>query len=363
MIEHSLGQTILEVHNQLKQKLKRLSRVALAIYDPQSDTLKTFIHSSEGETPLAYYQSKLSDIPSLQAIAKSGKARVVRNLELLNNHPSHHTQQLLKAGYHSSYTEPLLFNQQLLGFLFFDSDKINYFRDHVIAHLSLYSKLLSTVVVMQLSSIRTLNGALVTAREFSRHRDEETANHLHRMSYYSRTIAMKIAAEHNWDDESVEYIFRFAPLHDIGKIAIADSILLKHGRLDPDERIIMKTHVAKGEEMAQLMIEEFGLKVIHHIDILTNIIACHHEHWDGSGYPRGLCGSDIPLEGRIVAVADVFDALTSERPYKKPWSIDAAFDYLQQHACSQFDPDCVSAALDSREQFIEIHDRYLDRPF
>lgn len=363
MIGHSLSQAIIEIHHKLKQELTHLTRVAVAIYDPESDTLKTFIHSTEGKTPLEYYQSKLCDTPSLQVIADSGQARVIDDLELLKNHPAYHTQQILKAGYLSSYTEPLLYNQQLLGFLFFDSDQLNYFDERVVTHLSLYSKLLSNTVTMQVSSIRILSGALTTAREFSRHRDEETANHLQRMSYYSRTIALRAAPRHGWDDEAIEYLFRFASLHDIGKIAIADNILLKRGRLDPDELTIMKTHVTKGEEMAQSMIDVFGLQAIYHIDILTNIIACHHERWDGDGYPRGLSGNDIPLEGRIVAVADVFDALTSERPYKKPWSITAAFDYLQQHSGSQFDPDCVAAALESREQLIDIHDRYLDRPF
>src|SRR5690606_16763135 len=161
-------------------------------------------------------------------------------------------------------------------------------------------------------------------------------------------------------DVEVEFIHLFSELHDIGKIAVPDAILLKPGKLTSEEYGVMKTHPFKGREMIALMIREFGLDGIHHTDMLKNIIAYHHERFDGQGYPEGLAGEAIPLEARIVAVADVFDALTSERPYKQAWPLETAFEYLKTHAGSQFDPVCVAAALQSREAFCAIHQQYRD---
>lgn len=117
--------------------------------------------------------------------------------------------------------------------------------------------------------------------------------------------------------EFVANVHRFAPLHDIGKISIPDSILLKPGRLDASERKIMETHVEKGVNVIDRMISDFGLHELPESSILKNIVRCHHEYLDGSGYPAGLGGEAIPLEARIVTVADIFDALTFRRPYKK----------------------------------------------
>jgi len=141
----------------------------------------------------------------------------------------------------------------------------------------------------------------------------------------------------------VEYVFQFTPLHDVGKVAVPDDILLKPGKLDQDEFDIMKTHVQKGGEIISLMSREFGLNSVNYFDMLHNIVLYHHEALDGSGYPHGLKGDEIPLEARICAVADIFDALTSRRPYKEAWSNAEALDWLKQNAGTRIDPDCVTA--------------------
>ncbi len=362
MLDHSLGQTLRKIHDELKQKLPRLNRIAVAVYDAPTDNLKTFIHSSDGPTPLSLYEAKLTDVPSLHALAKSGQPRVIDNIEVLRNKKTLHSKKILDAGYLSSYTEPLFIDDHLLGFLFFDANEHNYFNNPAVNHLSAYCKLLTVVISSQLRPIKILNGAIAIAREFSKQRDEETANHLQRMSYYSRLIALGLATQHGLSDEEVEYIYQFAPLHDIGKIAITDKILLKADKLTAVEEVIMQTHVNKGIAMAQLMIDEFDLNEVHHIEILKNIIACHHERWNGSGYPHGLTGTLIPIEARVIAVADVFDALTSIRPYKAAWTIEAAFEYLQQNSDTLLDPDCVAAAVNNAEQFKLIHQQYQDPP-
>jgi len=178
------------------------------------------------------------------------------------------------------------------------------------------------------------------------------------MSCYSRLIAKALVDKHDLDDEYIEHVFMFAPLHDIGKIAIPDSILMKPAQLDDDESQIMRTHSKKGREMINEIINNFGLDSINQLNILRNIAEYHHEAVNGTGYPYGKTSKDIPLEARIVAVADVFDALTSRRPYKEAWSNDEAFASLQQLADQKLDHDCVKALIEHREEVEQIQQRF-----
>ncbi|MGH1409189.1 MAG: HD-GYP domain-containing protein [Aeromonas sp.] len=359
-MESSFSEKMQSVHATLRQRFDKLSRVAIAIYDPHTDQLKTFAHSTDGPSPLVQYEVKLSDLPSLRYLADHHHARVLDNLDALRGSTSEHSRKVLEAGYASSYTEPLLFNSKLFGFLFCDAMEPGYFDEPLQIELSAYAQMLSAIIAVEFFSIQTLGGALTTAREFSRYRDEETANHLHRMSAYSRLIARTLAPTCGLSDEEVEFVYLFSELHDIGKIAVPDAILLKPGKLTPEEFEMMKGHPRKGQEMIALMMSSFGLEGIHHTDMLIDIVAHHHERFDGQGYPGGLAGEAIPMAARIVTVADVFDALTSERPYKKGWPFETAFAYLEEHAGSQFDPACVTAALQNKTEFYAIYQQYQD---
>ena len=181
------------------------------------------------------------------------------------------------------------------------------------------------------------------------YRDEETGNHIIRMAKYSRLIAeaMSLSAER------CDLIEVAAPMHDIGKIGISDLILLKTDRLTTDEFEIMKTHAT------------IGHKILHdspskYLRLGAEIALGHHEKYDGSGYPQGLKGKEIPLEARIVAVADVFDALTSTRPYKKSWPSKDAFAYLSANKEKHFDPDCVNVFVTQIEQTNQIQQQFQD---
>ena len=155
----------------------------------------------------------------------------------------------------------------------------------------------------------------------------------------------------------------FSPLHDIGKISIPDSILLKPGPLNAMERSIMNTHTHIGRQMIDDMISNFGLDSIYHLDILKNIAEFHHEAINGSGYPSGKTSDEIPLEARIVAVADVFDALTSRRPYKDAWSNAKAFDTLKLLAGETLDLDCVNALIENRQKIELIQQQFKENTF
>jgi len=170
------------------------------------------------------------------------------------------------------------------------------------------------------------------------YRDDETFQHTERVG----ASAAEIAALLGLDEQRIERLRDAAPLHDVGKLAIPDCILLKPGRLSPREYEVMKTHTTLGARL----LDGSGAPVL---EMATVIAETHHERWDGSGYPAGLAGEAIPLVGRIVAVADVFDALTHDRPYKSAWAVERARAEIRGGAGSQFDPRVVAA-------FLSIHD-------
>lgn len=180
-------------------------------------------------------------------------------------------------------------------------------------------------------------------------RDNETGNHIIRVSRYSRLLADAYGIP-----PDVSYMIeKGAPMHDIGKIGIPDSILLKNGRLTDEEMTIMKTHPEIG---GRLLGEHSSLVV----QLSKSIAMTHHEKWDGSGYPNGLSGEDIPVEGRIVALADVFDALTTKRPYKNAWPVEDAVTLINEQSGIHFEPKLVDVFNGSFDKIIEIKEAYSD---
>ena len=182
-------------------------------------------------------------------------------------------------------------------------------------------------------------------------RDNETGMHVIRVSHSCRLLAM--AAGMN--DEDIDMIFNASPMHDIGKIGIPDNILLKPAKLEDEEFAIMQTHATIG---AAILGEQSSQ--LH--DVAREIALTHHEKWNGTGYPRGLSGEAIPLVGRITAIADVFDALTSERPYKKAWPVAEALALIQRESGQHFDPQLVALFVEIFPQVLQCRQTYADRP-
>ncbi len=181
------------------------------------------------------------------------------------------------------------------------------------------------------------------------YRDNETGFHVLRMSKSSQVLALAAGL----DEKKAELILNASPMHDIGKIGIPDHILLKPGRLEKSEWEIMQTHVAIGGEILKEDDSEL-------MQMARSIAMSHHEKFDGSGYPQGLKGENIPIEGRISAICDVFDALTSVRPYKQAWSVEEALAFIQEGAGSHFDPSLVEIFSSVLPDILEIRDRYSD---
>lgn len=190
---------------------------------------------------------------------------------------------------------------------------------------------------------------VVRLSKAAEYRDPETGAHILRMAHYSELIARGLGLP----VADQELLLEAAPMHDIGKVGIADHILLKPGRLTPDEFEIMKQHAIFGYEI----LKDSSSRVLQ---AGAEIARAHHEKFDGSGYPNALRGEEIPIFSRIVAVADVFDALTSERPYKKAWPLEQACDFLRANAGSHFDPACVASFFVHWDQVLEIRQRFRD---
>ncbi len=222
----------------------------------------------------------------------------------------------------------------------------------VTTHLALYDQTreLERMVAIRTAELEKTRQQIIRrlgrASEF---KDNETGNHVIRMSYYSRLIAQAIGM----GKESVDVLFNAAPMHDVGKIGIPDSILLKPGKLNDAEWMIMRKH------------PEIGAEIIgtHQDDLLRTarvVALSHHEKWDGSGYPKQLKEEAIPLTARIVALADAFDALTSERPYKRAWPIEDALRLIEANAGSHFDPGLIRPFKSVLPEILAIKVQYTE---
>lgn len=181
------------------------------------------------------------------------------------------------------------------------------------------------------------------------YRDNETGNHVIRMSRYSKIIAKK----HGLDEKRCDLLLNASPMHDVGKIGIPDRILLKPAKLDADEWKIMQTHTNVGSELLSNNTSEL-------ISLAQTIAIQHHERWDGTGYPNGLKGTEIALETRIVSISDVFDALTSVRPYKKAWTVEDAVKYINEMSGSMFDSEFVNLFNTTLPDIIKIKENFQD---
>ena len=181
------------------------------------------------------------------------------------------------------------------------------------------------------------------------YKDNETGRHVIRMSLYAQQLALAAGCSAAWAED----LLHAAPMHDIGKIGIPDAVLLKPGPLDAQEWDVMRTHPHIGAEI-------IGSHAAHVLQLARSIALAHHEKWDGSGYPYGLVGEAIPLEARICAIVDVFDALTSTRPYKKPWTSADAIAHIQSQAGQHFEPRLVELFVALLPQLLPIQAQWAD---
>lgn len=239
-------------------------------------------------------------------------------------------------------------------------------RSRVRNHLDLYAyrTRLESMVEERTQAIEQLKDVIIEAMgEMAEYRDKETGGHIRRTMEYVRLLAETVAANGHYRDQLlpdyIDILYKSAPLHDIGKVAIPDGILLKPGRLTPDEYTIMKKHTIYGEEIISKLEQMAGQNTAF-LQCAKDICGHHHECFDGSGYPRGLAGTAIPLAGRLMTLADIYDALVCERVYKPAMPHGQAMDLLTRQNAKNFDPLLLEALVQVQDEFRAIAHRFAD---
>jgi putative two-component system response regulator len=223
----------------------------------------------------------------------------------------------------------------------------------------------SAELMLQKQAVIAAQGATITAFcSLAEARDNETGNHIRRTQSYVQALAEGLRDHPRFrgqlDDETIQLLFKSAPLHDVGKVAIPDAILRKPGPLSPEEWVEMKRHCKYGRDAIIQAEAELGENQACFLRYAREIAYGHHEKWDGSGYPQGLGGDAIPLSARLMAAADVYDALISARVYKPAYSHEQAIAIIREGRGSHFDPDVAAALVASADVFRDIAQRFND---
>ncbi len=340
----------------------RIDRIGICFYDSINKTLIA-------ESGFSKYSNILlgpgfsiqAEKSSLLSIIKTKRGRITNDLEAAYKHKpqSKPLELITREGLKSNMSIPLLINNEVFGILFFSSTYKNHFtKDHLRQASKIVNEISgffnrSYLLKMVFSRFTYSFSALVNERDY------ETGGHLDRMTNYSTLIADKLREKelpsHEIRRNMILDIQRYAALHDIGKVAIPDHILKKPGKFDEDEWEIMKTHVTVGQNIFKDLRTELQMFNKDFFKVAENIIAYHHERWDGTGYPHGLKAFEIPLEARIVALGDVFDALTSKRVYKKAFTIDEALKIIQESKGTHFDPVLVDILMENLDSILHIY--------
>lgn len=306
----------------------------------------------------------LIDETSLGKVMESGTERVINDLEeyTAGKPLKEYNRVLLEEGIRSSITFPLKNNGLPAGIIFFSSRSKNIYRKE---HIEFLRTLANSIVLSLEKNIfidDMVVGSIQALAGLAEQRDPETGEHLQRIKTYSRVIAEFLCKNKKFkniiDIDYISDIEKFSPLHDIGKVGIRDDILLKPGRLTREEFDIMKIHTMYGAWVLKAAEETVRKRGRNIFQMGIEIAESHHEKWDGSGYPYGKAGEEIPLSARIVAVADVFDALTSKRPYKEPYSFEKSYELIIEGSCRHFDPDIIKSFVDNKDKIREVYEEF-----
>lgn len=298
---------------------------------------------------------------SLEYVLNTGEPRIINDLKKYTEGKpiKKYNQIIMESGIQSSITLPLKVAGEPVGVIFFSSNQKNVYTED---HLNFLKTLVNSIAVSFNQNIfidDIIISSILALAKLAEARDEDTGDHLDRMKVYSREISELVYQKDIYPGEiTLDYfdkIERFSPLHDIGKVGIRDGILLKPGKLTPEEYEEMKHHALYGAEVLKAAEENFLKRGKSLFGMGIEIAEGHHEKWDGSGYPYGKKGLEIPLSARIVAIADVFDALTSKRPYKKAFSFDLALSIIEEGKGKHFDPKITEVFLENRDRFEKLY--------
>lgn len=357
-VEEMLDYVYKEFHDYLPY-----TRIGLALLDFRGSIYSLSVRTGQHTDIGIGFVKNLQDT-SLKSIVESAKPRFIRNYQqYLAQHPhSDTTQRLLREGILSSLACPLMLDGACTGVLFFSSSQENAFHQDHLEYAMTLSDNFANAIERQLFNDDLILASITGLARLVEAKDSDTGAHIDRMQNYSRLIAQSIGCTERHGAVAnymfCDNIYKFSPLHDIGKVGIADGILLKPARLTPEEFNVMKTHTRIGADILQRANSSMVRAERHFFDMGIEIAVGHHERFNGSGYPQGLSGENIPLSSRIVIIADVLDALTSKRVYKDAFSIADAMQYIRDESGRMFDPYLVDAMMEREEDVLDIYRQY-----
>lgn len=352
------------------------SYIGIALLNSEKNSNEVYIKGSYGVGRNQKMKAAMTDIlgyevsllkTSLGNIVETGQPRIINDLEEhIEGKPiKGYNKILLRSGIKSSITLPLMINESCIGFIFFSSDRKNVYKENHISFLRVLSNSIAIAFQQNIYIEDLLYSTLLALTKISEEKDKDTGEHLIRMSEYSTKLARLMSKDKRFkgqiDSKFIVDIEKFSPMHDIGKVGIPDNILLKPGKLNKNEFNVMKNHTLNGARVlreAENNIVKSGNSVFK---MGIEIAESHHEKWDGTGYPKGLKEYEIPLSGRIVALADVLDALLSKRSYKDAFSFEKATEIILDSKGTHFDPDIVDIFIDNIDEFQLIYKKSLGR--
>lgn len=300
---------------------------------------------------------------SLLKIMETGQPRVINDYdEYFETRPiKGYSKIILDYGIKSSITLPLMANDKQIGFIFFSSSEKHVYTQTHVQFLKTVSNAIAISMEKNVMVDELLFSSILALAKLAEARDEDTGDHLHRMKsnvvLLTQLLADNSIYKSQMTPQLINDIAKFSPMHDIGKVGIPDGILLKPGKLTTDEFEIMKTHAAYGADVLKIAEANIVKRGRSMFSEGIAIAIGHHEKWDGSGYPNGLSGDEIPLSARIVTVADVLDALMSKRPYKEPFSFEKSVEIIMSGRGTHFDPVIVDVFVANLERFRQVYEQ------
>ncbi len=301
---------------------------------------------------------------SLTEIIKTKKPIFINDIskELkTKKHKNKSLELISKEKINSNMILPLILEDKVFGFLFFSSFGKGAYNKRTLKIGEKIATEIAAIIDKTYLTKNILNNVTLSFAELVEQKDNNTGNHINRMTKYSKVIAKELInyekKDYNVNNSFVREVELYAPLHDIGKIGVPDNILCKPGKLTSDEWLIMKEHTNIGGDILNNLSNRLKVFRKDFYKIAINITKHHHEKWDGTGYPCGLKGKEIPLEARIVAIADVFDALSSKRPYKEPMPFNKVVEIIKDGSGKHFDPELVSVFLNNIDKIKKIYNK------
>ncbi|SIO93151.1 HD domain-containing phosphohydrolase [Vibrio spartinae] len=357
--QRSLNEQFVEIHQYIREQLPQIARISFALYEPFSDHLKTYADSTPDHEILHRYEYPLSQLTGLKRCATERCDRCINDPTQSLGADTLHNQWLKQQRFGASLASPMYYEHEFIGFIFINTAEGYHFDEQLNQQLSTHIDTIRQAIGREYETVyKILDMTSFILKQNPKHL-AQSRDHQERMYHFTKIIAWGVSQRYHLDDEKIDHITLFSRLHDIGKLSIPHRLLLKPGELEMTERQQVIGHIEKGVEMMESVLSRTDC--LHHacIRTLKEIVSYHHELMDGSGYPHGLQGDDIPVSARIVTVANIFDALTTHRPYKQARSVPFALLELEKMVAEgKLDKHCVNALRNHQEFLKDITRKY-----